>query len=104
VNEAKKKDQENDYVGSRDCCGFKGFTNGGSSDDSKKYACMSACRWFPLIPLLLGVVAITAGYALNPSTIRIIWLAFSMTMAGFGLFALVIMRTMTGKPGKISCC
>jgi hypothetical protein len=102
MNESKKKDQGDCFGGN--CYRIRETTDSNSSDNPKKYACMSACRWFPLVPVALGVVAVTAGYVLSPSAIKMIWLAFSMAIVGFGLFALVMMRTMAGKSGKISCC
>jgi len=104
MNEIKKKDQENNCFTGRDCCGSKETSNSNTSVEDKKCACMSACRWFPLVPVVLGILTITAGYFLSPSTIRIIWLAFSGTLVAFGLLALTMMRTMTRKSGKISCC
>lgn len=104
MNETKNKKQENEYIRGRNCCGFTGVADSSSLADNKKYECMSVCRWFPLIPVVLAILAITAGYVLTPSTIRIIWLGISIIIMGFGLFALVMMRTMTRESGKISCC
>jgi hypothetical protein len=101
MNESRKKDRENYCFGYGDYWGFKGNANSRNSDDSKKCSCISACRWFPIFPVVLGIAAIAAGYVLSPSTIKTIWLALSMAMAGFDVFALVMMRTMTGKSKKI---
>lgn len=58
---------------------------------------MRACRWFPLIPVVLAGAAFLLGYYLSPATVRVLWLAFSgavLLMAAIGLiFANAMCRT-----------
>ena len=41
--------------------------------------CMRMCRWFPLVPLILGTALLLLGYYLDASLARVLW----MFMAGF---------------------
>ena len=60
--------------------------------------CMTGCRWFPLIPVILGIALIMLGYFLNAEVIRIIW----MISSGFVLVLGVLGLFIAGKMVKMS--
>ena len=61
--------------------------------------CMRGCRWFPIIPVVLGMALFLLGYYLSPEITRILW----MIIAGFvvltGTFGLLMMSKMNK-----TCC
>ena len=73
------------------CCASTGE---GVDCSSKMSECMKGCRWFPLIPVVLGILLLLLGYYLNAEITRILW----MVVAGFvilmGTFCLLMMRKM----------
>jgi hypothetical protein len=73
------------------CCG--GMSK---SDDPRSMmaGCMRMCRWFPLMPVILGILFLLLGYYLDAEITRILW----MLAAGFfilmGIFCLLMMSKM----------
>jgi len=65
------------------CCG--GMSGSGDSR-SIMAGCMKMCRWFPLIPVILGILLLLLGYYLDAEITRILW----MVAAGF----LILMGTL----------
>jgi len=73
------------------CCG--GMKRSGDSR-SMMAGCMKMCRWFPLLPVILGILFLLLGYYLDAEITRILW----MLAAGFsilmGTFYLLMMSKM----------
>ena len=61
--------------------------------------CMNGCRWFPLIPVVLGITFLLLGTFLNPEIIRIGW----MIAAGFMILMGVLCLVMIRKIKQIGC-
>ena len=57
--------------------------------------CMRAFRWFPLIPITLGVVLFLLGYLLSAETVRIMWLVLAAVPVLIGLFGFIMVSTMS---------
>ena len=79
-----------------DCC--KGI---GKADDhcSIMNKCMKGCRWFPIIPVVLGMVLFLLGYYLSPEITRILWMIVAGLVVLIGTFGLLMMSKM-----KKICC
>ncbi|MFC1739342.1 hypothetical protein ACFL1G_09880 [Planctomycetota bacterium] len=60
--------------------------------------CMKGCRWFPLFPVILGIVLLMLGYFLDAEVIRIIWMITSGFVLALGILGLFI----AGKMKKMS--
>ena len=56
--------------------------------------CIRAFRWFPLIPITLGVVLFLLGYLLSAETVRILWLVLAVAPTLMGLFGFIMMGMM----------
>ena len=78
------------------CCG--GMSGSGDSR-SMMAGCMNVCRWFPLVPMIFGIVLFVLGYYLDASIIRVLWMLFAGFMVVMGTFGLILMGTM-----KKMCC
>jgi len=78
------------------CCG--GMSGQGDSR-SMMAGCMKMCRWFPLVPVILGIAFLLLGYYLDASIIRILWMLFAGFVAVLGTFGLIMMGRM-----KKMCC
>ncbi|MHC4474336.1 MAG: hypothetical protein ACYTEL_01740 [Planctomycetota bacterium] len=72
-----------------------------AADDGilKMAKCMKACRWFPLMPVVLGVVFLLLGYYLDPQITRVLWMA----AAGFAILIGALGLLMMGKMKKFWC-
>ena len=71
-----------------------------SSDCGSKMAeCMKKCKWFPLIPVIFGVVLLLLGYYLDAETTRILWMIAAGFVIFLGIFGLVMIGRMKGM-----CC
>jgi uncharacterized membrane protein len=70
--------------------------NGRERGDMKAMmkGCLQRCKWCPLMPVLIGVIAFLLGYFLNAETVRILWLILSGAMVVMGLLCLFLIRTM----------
>ena len=53
--------------------------------------CMRAFRWFPLIPITLGVILFLLGYLLSAETVRIMWLVFTAIPILMGLLGFIML-------------
>ncbi len=78
------------------CCG--GMSGSGDSR-SMMTGCMKMCRWFPIVPVILGIVLLLLGYYLDASIIRILWMITAGFVAVLGTFGLILMGRM-----KKMCC
>ncbi|MHC4656452.1 MAG: hypothetical protein ACYS91_15775 [Planctomycetota bacterium] len=76
-----------------ECC----ESMGGDGDcRSRMGECMMECRWFPLIPVVLGILLLLLGYYLNTEITRILWMiaaGFVILMGTFGLLMMSKMKT-----------
>ena len=74
-----------------DCCKDIGKADDSCSIMSK---CMKGCRWFPFVPVVLGIAFLMLGYFLNPEVTRILWMIAAGFVALMGIFGLVMMSKM----------
>jgi len=79
-----------------DCCKSMGRDNDCRSMMSK---CMKVCRWFPVLPLVLGIAFLLLAYFLNPEITRILW----MIVAGFVILVSIFGLVMMSKMNRICC-
>lgn len=61
--------------------------------------CAAMCRWFPLLPLILGIALLLMGYYLDASVTRVLWMFMAGSVALMGLFGLIVAGRM-----KKMCC
>lgn len=66
--------------------------------------CFSFCRYFMLVPVILGTVFLLIGYTLSPETIRIFWMIGATVLAGLGLLAVLVMQRFARGNGFSGCC
>jgi hypothetical protein len=78
------------------CCASEGEAGDCRSMMSK---CMKGCRWFPLIPVILGIFLFVLGYCLDPRVTRVLWMAGATLAVLMGLFCLLMISKM-----KRVCC
>ncbi len=75
------------------CCeGMSGTDDCGS----KMAECMNKCRWFPLIPVVFGVVLLLLGYYLDAEITRVLWMITAGFVILLGTFGLVMISRMKG--------
>ncbi len=75
------------------CCeGMSGTDDCGS----KMAECMKKCRWFPLIPVVFGVVLLLLGYYLDAEITRVLWMITAGFVILLGTFGLVMVSRMKG--------
>jgi len=74
-----------------DCCKSIGEDDNCRSMMNK---CMEACRWFPFVPVVLGIALLMLGYFLNPEITRILWMIAAGSVAMMGVFGFVMMSKM----------
>jgi hypothetical protein len=108
----EKRNDEKKTVGTRptmSCCG----TDTGSWEmpdccksmfgtgdvNSMMDRCMRMCRWFPLVPIILGIFLLLVDYYLDASTTRVLWMFAGGFIALMGFLGLILARTM-----KRMCC
>ena len=60
---------------------------------------MKGFRWFPFIPVVLGIILLMLGYFLNPEITRILWMIAAGFVILMGAFGLIMMNKM-----KQICC
>jgi hypothetical protein len=73
------------------CCG--GMSGSGSSR-SMMSGCMKMCRWFPLLPVILGILFLLLGYYLDAEVTRILWMVAAGFLILMGTFCLLMMCKM----------
>jgi hypothetical protein len=61
--------------------------------------CMKGCKWFPFIPVVLGIAFLMLGYFLNPEITRILWMIAAGFVILMGIFGLLMMSKI-----KQICC
>ena len=75
-----------------ECCQSEGQTDG-------CHSMMSKCKWFPLIPVVFGVVLLLLGYYLDAEITRVLWMVVAGLTVLLGTFGLVMMGRIKG-----ACC
>jgi hypothetical protein len=78
------------------CC--EGMSGQGDSR-SIMAGCMKMCRWFPLVPVILGIALFLLGYYLDPSITRILWMLVAGLVILMGASAFLMMSL-----SKRTCC
>jgi len=73
------------------CCG--GMSGSGDSR-SMMSGCMKMCRWFPLIPVILGISFLLLGLYLDAEITRILWMVAAGFLILMGTFCLLMMCKM----------
>ena len=67
----------------------------GTNDCSSMMAeCMKGCRWFPLMPVIFGIVLFLLGYYLDAEITRILWMLAAGFLILMGTFCLLMMSKM----------
>jgi hypothetical protein len=61
--------------------------------------CMKMCRWFPLVPVILGITLLLLGYYLDASITRVLWMFAAGFIALLGFLGLILAEKM-----KKMCC
>ena len=85
------------------CCGGQNVPNccesiSGSGDcRSKMGECMKGFRWFPFIPVILGILLLLLGYYLDAEMTRILWMIVAGFVVLLGTFGLVMMTMISRK-------
>jgi hypothetical protein len=79
-----------------DCCKSMFETDARSSMMSK---CMRVFRWFPLVPVMLGIVFLLLGYYLDAAITRVLWMLVAGFVVLLGTFGLILAGRM-----KEICC
>ena len=79
-----------------DCCAGMPATEDCRSMMSKG---MKVCRWFPLIPIIVGIGLFVLGYYLNTEIARVLCMVAGGFLALFGLMGLI----MAGRMRKMCC-
>ena len=61
--------------------------------------CMRKCRWFLLIPVIIGVLLLLLGYVLDAEVTRVLWMTAAGLVILMGAFGFLMMSL-----GKRPCC
>ena len=80
----------------RDCCESMWRSDDGRSMMSR---CMTMCRWFPLVPVVLGIAMLLMGYYIDAEVTRMIWMFIAGSMVLLGTLGLI----MAGRMKKMCC-
>jgi len=103
----KQRNNENEFA--ENCCDTSRFGGRGMSEMMAKYCggmsgsddsrtmmsgCMKMCRWFPLIPVMLGILFLLLGYYLDAELTRILWMVAAGFLILMGTFCLLMMCKM----------
>jgi hypothetical protein len=60
---------------------------------------MGKCRWFPLVPVVFGVILLLLGYYLDAEITRVLWMAVAGLTVLLGTFGFIMMSRI-----KAACC
>jgi len=63
------------------------------------HSMMGKCRWFPLVPVVFGVILLLLGYYLDAEITRVLWMAVAGVTVLLGTFGLIMMSRIKG-----ACC
>ena len=91
----------------KECCpdndkAVSGCCGGGEEPDGTG-KCFSKCRYFPLVPVIMGTVFLLLGYFLSPEATRVLWMVGAGLIMGMGLFGLIAINRMAGKLAASHC-
>jgi hypothetical protein len=50
----------------------------------------TTCRWFPLLPAILGIALLLLGYYLDPTITRVLWMLAAGFVALLGILGLIL--------------
>ena len=78
------------------CCGGM---SGPGDGRAMMAECMRKCRWFLLIPVIIGVLLLLLGYVLDAEVTRVLWMTAAGLVILMGAFGFLIMSL-----GKRPCC
>ena len=56
--------------------------------------CMKGCRWFLLIPVVLGISVLLLGYYLDAEIVRVLWMVIAGLVILVGACAALMMCVM----------
>jgi len=56
--------------------------------------CAAMCRWFPLVPVILGIACLVLGYYLDASITRILWMFVAGSFVLLGTLGLILAARM----------
>ncbi len=56
--------------------------------------CMKMCRWFPIVPVVLGIACLLLGYYLDASITRVLWISVAGFVALMGALCLIFASRM----------
>jgi len=73
------------------CCGSMSKRGDSGSTMAR---CMKMCRWFPLLPVIIGIVFLLLGYYLDAEITRVLWMAGAGLLILMGTFCLLMMSKM----------
>lgn len=66
-------------------------------------SCATCCRWFPLVPIVMGTIFLLLAYYLAPEVIRVLWIAVGATIVTMGLLGLVVVGRMAKRLSSADC-
>lgn len=69
------------------CCGG---TWGSGDRRSMMGRCMTTCRWFPLVPVILGIALLLLGYYVDASITRVLWMLAAGILVLVGALGLIV--------------
>jgi len=111
----EKRSNESKFEGkccNTSCCEGQGFAemtsqccaSAGEGVDCRSMMgeCMKGCRWFPLIPVVLGILLLLLGYYLDAEITRILWIIASGFVVLLGTFGLAMMTMITRKYNRLA--
>lgn len=107
-NETREKNFKEKWAGRGSCCSdgmdemmahcCEGFnqegTEGMKTMMSKCYKGMRVFRWFPLMPVILGIIIFLTGFLLDAETVRMLWLIISGLLVLLGFLGFILIGSM----------
>lgn len=74
-----------------------GDASGTGSWCSMMGECMKGCRWFPLMPLIIGIGLFALGYFLDAEVVRVLWMVLSGIVVLAGILCFIAMNVISRK-------
>jgi len=59
--------------------------------------CMKRCRWFPLMPLIIGIGLFALGYFLDAEVVRVLWMVLAGIVVLVGILCFIAMNVISRK-------
>lgn len=106
TDEGRKEDKAQPGCCGMSCCIPRGDRGSGERTDMRDMmaSCATHCRWFPLVPVVLGALFLLLGFCLAPEVIRGLWIVTAAVTIATGLLGLVIMGRMATRFRNTGCC